>query len=143
MFSKPMGRPTNWSLELEAEAYKYLETWQEEHGHAFPSVVGLCEVIKRSRANVYEWAKHEDKNFSDILNRINQLQELVVWNKSMKGEYNSTMSKLLLTKHGYSDKVDATTNNTHQGPDGGPIQTQSTITFVGVGPDYQEGDENG
>ena len=55
---------------------------------------------------MYEWEKHDDKQFMDILKAIKDIQHLELFNKSLTGEYNSTMSKLMLTKHGYSDKID-------------------------------------
>jgi len=98
------GRPTKWSKALEAKAYEYVNSGWEEAGHAVPMVVGLCDYIDRARSTIYEWAKDENKSFSDILERIKEKQELVVFTQSLKGKYNSTMAKLMLTKHGYSDK---------------------------------------
>lgn len=99
-----MSRPTNHSKELEEKAFEYLETGWIEAGHAVPMVVGLCQYINRSRSIIYDWAKDEDKRFSDILEQLKELQELVVFSRSLKGEYNSTMAKLMLVKHGYTDK---------------------------------------
>lgn len=100
-----IGRPTTWSLELEAESWEYVDNFAD-HGHAVPSVVGLCKVIGRSRECVYNWAKDPAKGFSDILSAINENQELVTFNKSLTGDYNATIAKLLLGKHGYHDKQD-------------------------------------
>lgn len=101
------GRPTSWSKELEEKAWEYAGgAWREE-GHAVPMVVGLCAFIERSSSVVYEWEKHEDKQFMDILKAIKDAQLLELFNKSLKGDYNPTMSKLMLTKHGYSDKMDS------------------------------------
>lgn len=111
-----MARPTLWSEELETEAWQYITDY-EGHGHAFPSVVGLCAVIERSKSSVYEWAQDESKGFSDILEAIKEAQELVAWNKGLNGDYNASLVKLLLGKHGYSDKVESELS----GPNGGPI----------------------
>ena len=100
-----IGRPTEYNEELVAKAYEYLDTGWEEEGHAVPMVVGLCKYINRSRSIVYDWAKDENKAFSDILERLKELQELYVFSRSLKGQYNSTMAKLMLVKHGYTDKV--------------------------------------
>lgn len=110
------GRPTKWSPELEEQAWAYIEEY-EKHGDAFPSVVGLCKAINRSRSVLYTWASDETKNFKDILATINEHQELVALNKGITGEYNATIVKLLLGKHGYHDKVDST----HASPEGGPV----------------------
>ena len=112
------GRPTTYTPEVVEEAWAYTRgEWESVHEHAVPSVVGLCSAIKRSKTCIYDWAKVEGNEFSDILKEIHENQELVVFGRSLTGDYNSTMAKLMLTKHGYSDKQD----NTHTGANGGPI----------------------
>lgn len=111
------GRPVSFTNELQEQAWDYVENYAD-HGHAFPSLVGLCSVINRAKSTVYDWAKREDNDFSDILAAINEKQELVTFNKAMTGEYNASIAKLLLGKHGYSDKQDQTLS----APDGGPVQ---------------------
>ena len=97
-----IGRPTNLTKEVIRQAWDYVDGF-EAHGHAVPSVVGLCKVINRSRQTLYNWA-NTDSDFLDILEAINERQELVTLNKSLTGEYNATIAKLLLGKHGYTDK---------------------------------------
>lgn len=99
------GRPTVWSEEIDALAWKYIneDGWRDQ-GDAVPMVVGLCKYINVARSTVYDWDSAEGHSFSDILDRIQEVQELVVFSESLKGNYNATMAKLLLTKHGYSDK---------------------------------------
>jgi len=68
-------------------------------------VVGLVKYIERSKTCVYEWAKDEDKKeFKDILERINEIQRQVLINKGLSGEFNSNITKLVLGKHGFSEK---------------------------------------
>lgn len=100
------GRPTSWSLELEEKAWEYVNGGWRDVEHAVPMVVGLCSFIDRSSTAVYEWEKDEDKEFKDIVKAIKEAQHLELFNKSLTGEYNASMSKLMLTKHGYSDKID-------------------------------------
>ena len=102
----PGGRPTTWSKALEKKAWEYVNGGWQEAGHAFPSAVGLCSYIDRSKSIIYDWAKDENKQFSDILDKINQEQEIVAWNRGMVGDYNANLVKLLLGKHGYSDKLE-------------------------------------
>jgi len=101
------GRPTIWSEEVEAKAWEYIQGGWQSQGDAVPMVVGLCLYIDRSQTVIYEWAKHEDKQFQDIVKAIGESQQVELFNKSLKGEYNASMAKLMLTKHGYSDKVDS------------------------------------
>ena len=110
---KTLGRPSTYSDEIVQKAREYLETY-EQLGHAVPSVAGLSLIIKKRRSTIYEWAGDADKKpFSDILDEINATQEQVALSKGLKGDYNANLVKLLLGKHGYSDKV----------------ETQSTVTF--------------
>ena len=112
-----MARPTEWSDDVEAQAWKYLEHYQD-YGHAVPSVVGLCSVLNRGKSTLYTWAQDDTKGFRDILAAINESQERVAVDMGLKGLYNATIVKLLLGKHGYHDKSDATVS----GPDGGPVE---------------------
>jgi len=97
------GRPTKLTKEVIQQAWDYVDGF-ETHGHAVPSVVGLCKVINRARSTVYAWAEEENNDFSDILRAINENQELVTFNRALTGDYNASIAKLLLGKHGYSDK---------------------------------------
>lgn len=99
------GRPTHLTDEIVAAARAYVDEF-ETYGHAVPSVVGLCKVIGRARSTVYQWAQNPDSGIADILEAINENQELETFNKALKGEYNATIAKLLLGKHGYHDKQD-------------------------------------
>lgn len=108
------GRPTKYTPKVLREAKAYITDYQE-HGHAFPSDVGLADVIGIGTTTLYRWADEEGKEeFRDILDEIDRKQQLVAWNKGLKGDYNPMLVKLLLGKHGYSDKQD----NTHSSPDG-------------------------
>ena len=106
-----MARPTTWSKEVERDAWKYIDQYHK-HGHAMPSVVGLCSVLNRSRSTLYLWAEEGKGEFSDILQAINEKQELVTFNGSLLGDLNPTIAKLLLGKHGYHDKQDTKTEGT-------------------------------
>ena len=96
------GRPKTLTSEVKKKARDYINDF-ESYGHAVPSLVGLCRVINRSRQTLYNWS-NDDSEFLDILEAINENQELVTLNKSLTGEYNATIAKLLLGKHSYTDK---------------------------------------
>lgn len=124
----PGGRPTKYTPELVEKAREYVDTY-DMYDHAFPSDIGLCEVLGISTATLYVWAKDEHKSeFIDILDRINIRQQQVAWNKGLKGEYNANLVKLLLGKHGFSEK----NQQEISGPGGGAIQEEKkwTVTFV-------------
>lgn len=118
------GRPTKYTQELLDKTEAYIENF-EDYEHAFPSDIGLAEVLDISTETLYQWKKDPDKKeFSDMLGKIKQKQHNVAWNRGLIGDYNANLVKLLLTKHGYSDK------NEHElyGKGGGPIQQEHAIS---------------
>ena len=107
-----MGRHTEWTQQIEDEAIKYISSF-DEHNHAIPSVVGLCDVINIARSTAYKWADDNQGSFSDILEAIKEKQEIVLVSKGLNNQFNPTITKLMLTKHGYHDKQDI--DNNHRG----------------------------
>ena len=108
------GRPVSFTKQLQKDAGKYIDEY-EKYDHAVPSLVGRCDVINRAKSTIYDWAKRDDNEFSDILAAINEKQELVTFNGALKGTLNPMISKLLLGKHGYHDRqdIDVTDNRQH------------------------------
>jgi hypothetical protein len=100
------GRKTEWTPEIEEKALAYVEGGWSEYGHAMPSIVGLCKVLQVSRVTIYNWAKHDDKDFKSVIEACNEEQELVLLNGSLLNKLNSNIAKLVLGKHGYHDKQD-------------------------------------
>lgn len=129
------GRPTLYSEEMLVKANEYLdscydddkevdETLEEQpHGGALkrerkqelivriPTKGGLARYLGVSRDTLYEWAKQHEA-FSDIMEWLGSEQEDRLINNGLSGAYNPTIAKLLLAKHGYSEKIetDVTTN---------------------------------
>jgi len=60
------------------------------------------------------------QEFSDILKELDADQEIKLLNSGLTGDFNSTITKLILTKHGYSDK----TQQELSGPNGGDLTIQ-------------------
>lgn len=121
------GRPTTYTKEVVELANEYLTAWTGE-SDVIPSVEGLAAYIDRARSTLYEWAKDKDKKeFSDILAKINELQKRTLINKGLSGDFNSNIAKLVLGKHGMSEK--------HQqevtGANGGPQEVKFVVEFVG------------
>lgn len=124
----PAGRPTKYSEELLQKAREYLDGgYQAEE--PVPTIAGLADYIDLARSTVHAWSAEGDKpEFSDIVEAVLRKQERGLIAGGLRGDYNATMAKLALSKHGYTDKVE----NTLQGPDGGPIDM--IIEAVGNGP---------
>ena len=105
----PAGRPTDYTREMVQLARNYLTDYAKQ-GDMIPSVVGVAKYINRSRTCIYRWAGDENKKeFSDILENINEEQQQVLINKGLSSEFNSNITKLVLGKHGYHDKQDVDT----------------------------------
>ena len=121
-----MGRPTKYTQELEDKALYYIENYDKD-GSVIPTHEGMAEYLEVHRDTLYDWAKDSEKGFSDILGKCNSKQARMVINESLKGDYNATIAKLLLGKHGYHDKQD----NTLSGPNGKAVEFTG-VQFVGV-----------
>ena len=121
-----IGRPTKYCQELLEKAKQYLEVY-EGLGDSIPNVEGLCIYIGIRRSTAYDWAKHEDKaEFSDTLELINMTQKRVLLNSGLTSKFNSNITKLALSNHGFSDKQQTEIS----GPGGKAIEQKWTVEFV-------------
>jgi len=111
-----MARPTKYNKDILSKAKDYLTHYKEFE--PVPTVAGLAVYLEVSRETVYAWAGEDDKKeFSDIYERLMTGQEFKLTSGGLKGELNPTITKLMLTKHNYSDK----TESTLQGPGGASL----------------------
>lgn len=101
----PAGRPSKYSPEIAELARSYIQEY-EKHDHIMPSHAGMAIVLGVAKSTLYEWAKAEDNEFSNILAECMTHQELILFKNGLNGEFNSNITKLALGKHGYSDRQD-------------------------------------
>jgi len=95
------GRPTDYSEEMVKKAIEYLENCPD----ALPSVVGLAIHLGTTTKTVYNWSKVEGReSFLHTLDKINDAQHNTALNKGLTGDFNATITKLVLANHGYHDK---------------------------------------
>ena len=113
-----LGRPSEYTDEIQARADAYAEGGFIECGDVVPSRAGLAVELNLSRNTLTNWEKHPA--FLSTLERISYLQERISLNGGLKGDLNPTIVKLLLANHGYSDKVQQDNIST----DGSLIPTQ-------------------
>ena len=99
-----VGRPSKLADSLE-KAKEYLLGGYETVGDVVPSVAGMACYLGISRSRAYEYAK-QSTEFKDTLEHINTMQERGLINKGLNGEFNATITKLMLANHGYSDKAE-------------------------------------
>ena len=101
----PGGRPTLYTPELLVKANEYIDGGWEKAGDAVPTVAGLACELNICRDTCYAWGDEGEKpEFSDILRKIAQKQERKLVNGGLEGGFNAAVTKMMLTKHGYSDK---------------------------------------
>lgn len=106
-----MSRPTNHSEKLEEIAWDYVKNFKA-YGDETPMIVGLSRVINRSRSTIYEWIEKKTGAFPDIAEAIAERQQIELCNKGLTGEFNSSITKLMLSKHGFAEKQEVDQNLT-------------------------------
>ena len=105
-----VGRPTKYGDDIQAKADAYVDGGFIESGDVVPSRAGLALELRVSRETLTNWERVHPE-FLGTLERLSWLQERISLNGGLKGELNSTIVKLLLANHGYSDRqeIDHTT----------------------------------
>lgn len=124
----PWGRPTSYHEGVIPATKDYLKTCVDEieeyhktRGEKsdsydrlvrvrIPTIEGLAVHLGISRSTLYLW-KEEHEDFSDIIDELQAIQADRLLNNGLSGDYNPTIAKVLLTKHGYREGIDQTTND--------------------------------
>jgi len=117
----PGGRPTLLTADLIERAKGYLITcvdYKDEFNRIrtrVPTIERFAIWLDVSRESIYEWEKDESdlgKQFSYILEQVRKEQAARLIEGGLDGSYNSTISALVLGKHGYvkEQHQDMTTN---------------------------------
>jgi hypothetical protein len=87
------GRPTKYKSSY-CNADKYFKHCKEEK--EIPTVCGYAIFLGVSERTLREWRK-EHEEFSPTLRVLMSLQKQALINKGLKNEYNSTITKLMLS----------------------------------------------
>ena len=104
-----VGRPSELTQELKDKALAYLLGGYIEVGDVVPTIEGLACYLGKSRSRIYIY-REQDEEFKDTLDSVLTVQGKLLINGGLKGDYNPTITKLMLTNHGYSDKQETTVN---------------------------------
>lgn len=124
-----MARPAKLTPELLIQAAEYVEHFSEEpFNDVIPMAEGMALHVGVARETLHAWSRgevpegceHLGDQFSHIFDRMMGKQAKTIINGSLNNVYNSTISKLMLTKHGYSDK----TQQELTGANGGELTVQ-------------------
>ena len=108
----PGGRPTEYTEDIIKKGWDYVNGGWEDGEAAIPSLVGMCRVLGRGKSTIYDWARDPDNQFSDIVSALNERQEEILISKGLLNDFQPSMAKLMLTKHGYSDRIEQETTAT-------------------------------
>lgn len=114
------GRPTKLTPELLEKAKTYLDTCgatpiETEKGTVsyvdvkLPKVASFALFLGINKDTVYDWCKQESELaqlFSDIVKEINIRQEEMLIDKGLGGLFQPKTTGMLLSKHGYSEKME-------------------------------------
>ena len=100
------GRPSKYDDETVGKVKEYMEN----HEGAVPSIAGLALFLEVGKSTIYDWSNDPEKSqFSDMLAQVLVKQEDMLLSGGLLGDMNPTIAKLMLTKHGYSDKIEQRT----------------------------------
>lgn len=125
------GRPTDYNEEMLQKTKEYISACNEEHEVRYrptlngkeiiqepyifynpkiPTIEGLAYELKVNKTTIYEW-ENKFEEFSNVIDELRNKQASQLVNKGLSGQYNPTIAKVLLTKHGYREGQDLTTND--------------------------------
>jgi ABC-type transport system substrate-binding protein len=129
-----VGRPTEYNKDILTKAKKYIlesedeevqqlvglsakgtELFKNKLNVKIPTIEGLALYLKINRDTIYDW-EEKYKPFSDIIGELRAKQANALVSKGLSGDYNPTIAKVLLAKHGYRDGIE------HMGKDGEKLE---------------------
>jgi hypothetical protein len=100
-----MARPTKYTDEIQEKADRYVYE-HDKFDDPVPSMEGLAFALGIHRSTLYDWANSGEKpEFSDTLERIQLQQARLLISKGLKNEFNTTIVKLMMANHGYSERI--------------------------------------
>lgn len=126
-----VGRPTIYNDEMLVKTQEYIDMCIDEiddyhktRGKMsdsydrivkvnLPTIEGLAVYLGINKDTIYTWRK-EYKEFSELIDKLLDKQARELINKGLSGDYNPTIAKVLLTKHGYREGIDSDNKSTIQ-----------------------------
>ncbi len=114
-----MARPTDYNEDILDRAKNYVSSSSDTEADKetgiskkvnLVTIEGLAYDLGINKDTIYEWCKIHPE-FSDVIDDLRSKQARELINKGLSGDYNPTIAKVLLTKHGYREGIDNTTND--------------------------------
>ncbi len=109
------GRPTEYREEMLEKIQDYIngckDTLINGQKHVnIPTIEGVSLYLGINKDTLYQWCKIH-KEFSDLIDDMRSEQAVRLLNNGLAGTYSPVIAKVLLTKHGYREGQDITTND--------------------------------
>lgn len=107
------GAPTKYNSEMIAEVDVYLALKKDHYLDKklkvkLPSIEDFATHLGVARQSIYNW-RDEHKEFDNALEKIDSEQRQRLIDMGLSGEYNPTITKVLLSaNHGLREGIDAT-----------------------------------
>lgn len=127
MENNTLGRPTELTPEILIKAQEYIdnaedkmvkrvksgndgkETFETKLKVNIPTIEGLALYLNVARKTLYNWENQSENDvFLHIMERLREKQANALISNGLSGDYNPTIAKVLLTKHGYREGVEQT-----------------------------------
>lgn len=121
----PIGRPSKYNSDVQKAAEEYINNFKD-YGDVVPTVASLALHLDVATKTLYNWATEQNPEFLHVFNRLELLQHRALVNGGLAGGFNPAITKMMLTKHGYSDKQEID----HRSPDGTMSPTPTRIEIV-------------
>lgn len=117
--ARGVGKPTKLTAEVVAKGHEYLQVWALLGVELIPTAPGLALHVGVSSRSCYSWESEPDKSplheqWFEVMRQMRDQQHQLLLAGGLGGKFNSNIAKLVLTKHGYHDRVQTDVNN----PDG-------------------------
>ena len=105
-----MARPPKYSFEILEKTKDYRDNWQTIFPEdVLPTIEGLALHIDIARSTIYDWIGQDSEElaeFSDIVEAILGKQSKTLVNNGLNNTFNSSITKVMLSKHGHREAVD-------------------------------------
>lgn len=113
------GHPSAYGARFLKLAKDYLVKYPEKpYEETIPTIEGLSIYTGVARSTLYNWIKDNDKQeFLDIYDQLMSLQGLLLTNNGVNGKFAAVITKLMLSKHGYIEKLETKTTLELDEPD--------------------------
>ena len=99
------GAPEKYSEEMIEKVEHYLANYKSiPYEDEVPQMASIAILLGIGRSTLYEWMNKDDHELSDTLRKASLMQEVSLINGGLSGSTNSAITKLILSKHGYSEK---------------------------------------